>query len=76
MEERKKNENNMAWRPQLLAKSIVSATVYECLFLHMGQTGSALMSHIDSACSYIWGKQLMSHIDSACSYICGKQKVL
>jgi len=45
MEEGKKNENNVAWRPELLANSIARATVYECLFLHMGQTVSALMSH-------------------------------
>jgi len=47
MEEGKKNVNNVAWRPELLANSIVRATVYECLFLHMGQIVSALMSHTE-----------------------------
>jgi hypothetical protein len=46
MEEGKKNENNVVWRPELLANSIVRATVCECLLLRMGQTVSALMSHI------------------------------
>jgi hypothetical protein len=66
MEEGKKNENNMAWRPQLLANSINSATVYECLFLRLGQIVSALMLFVftygansqcsDVVCFYVWGK--------------------
>ena len=46
-EARKKNENNIEWRPQLLANSIISATLNECLFLHMRHTVSALMSQIE-----------------------------
>ena len=46
-EARKKNENNIEWRPQLLAYSIIIETLNECLFLHMQHTVSALMSQID-----------------------------
>jgi len=41
------SENNMEWRPQLLAKNIISATVCGCLLLHMRHTVSALMAQIE-----------------------------
>ena len=47
MEEGKEIENNMEWRLQLLANSIISATVYECLSLHLRHTVSGLMSQIE-----------------------------